>query len=890
MQHPVHEMNIPQLCSGEPVRTIVFSFDENYAKYFSVILLSLLDHADPDILYDLIVLHDNLSEKTITRLERMVPEGFSLRFFNVGECAGAYFGDLASRAAGPQWTAAVFYDLLVPFIMPEYERVLYCDSDMVFTADPGVLFEMPFEGHPVIAVRDSLKMSAEITPDNAFIQGQLAFLAEYAGISDLSDYFNTGVVMFNIPAIDKDLWLERIRTALSFPVLPTVDQDVLNYVLQGDVCFVPKRFNLQAQMLAHIHGGPLSEEATAYLDASTHPVIIHYASIEKPWLYPDCMLSTCFWHYAERSPYYGEILWNNIRVLRERENLNSAKYHLADVLSHILPGALQKRVDHSRENHSRLYRLEKRLADRESMPTDEPTVFFSLDSGIHPMTERTVRLSVPQGYTIAYTTDGRLPTAADNSDQNSVRIRRKRRGPGFLVRHAGMMTYPEFPSNTVHHARSLPSALVVRAAAVQDGQTGPVQTKVYFPDIDYAARYPGCLVLSVVVDPKDLLDYHTGILTPGALYDAWRKTPEAEEQIAGRQVWLFDTNITQHGKAWERPCLLQIYDGGRSPAAELEAGIRLTGGSSRIEGQKSFNLYFRRKYGSRFLDYGLFEGTPRYRSFRLRAGGNNTTYLKFKDAMLQELASGLCPGTARSRPAVLFLNGEYWGPYLLTEKVTRWMFRDRYGLDVDQIIIVKEEKLDAGRAEDVLLFQELMSFADKDMTDPAVWDAFCRIMDVRSLADYCAVRIYIGDADWQPDSNTILWRTRDRSYNDGKWQMLLFDTGYSSGLYGSVTTAVDTDHFRQALGNHPLFASAMRNEEFRTLFLDALRKTGTDCFGYEKVVRTMDRYLAVWEPLMDDYYKRFGNTRWMWEESLNGTLDFFRRRYDCLLPLVEQYK
>ena len=120
MQHPVHEMNIPRLCSGRPVRTIVFSFDENYAKYFSVILLSLLDHADPDILYDLIVLHDNLSEKTITRLERMVPEGFSLRFFNVGECAGAYFGDLASRAAGPQWTAAVFYDLLIPFIMPEY--------------------------------------------------------------------------------------------------------------------------------------------------------------------------------------------------------------------------------------------------------------------------------------------------------------------------------------------------------------------------------------------------------------------------------------------------------------------------------------------------------------------------------------------------------------------------------------------------------------------------------------------------------------------------------------------------------------------------------------------------------------------------------------------------
>nr|MCR5372234.1 CotH kinase family protein [Solobacterium sp.] len=795
------------------------------------------------------------------------------------------------RASSPQWTAAVFYDLLVPFIMPEYERVLYCDSDMVFTADPGELFEMPFEGHPAIAVRDSLKMSAEIAPDNVFIQNQLAFLAEYAGIRDLSDYFNTGVVMFSIPAIDKDLWLERIRTALSFPVLPTVDQDVLNYVLQGDVRFAPKRFNLQAQMLAHIHGGTLSEEAAAYLDASTCPVIIHYASIEKPWIYPDCMLNTRFWHYAERSPYYGEILWSGIRILREREKLNSAKYQLASVLSHIMPGALRKRAEHTREKHSRLYRLEKRLADCESLPMDESTVFFSLDSGIRSMTERTVGLSVPQGYTIAYTTDGRIPTAADNRNQSAVRIRRKRRGPGFLVRHAGWMTYPEFPSNTVHHDRSLPSALVVRAAAVHGDQTGPVQTRVYFPDLDYTALYPGCLILSIVVDTKDLLDHRTGILTPGALYDAWRKKPEAAEQIAGRQVWLFDTNITQRGKAWERPCLLQIYDGGASPAAELEAGIRVTGGSSRIEGQKSFNIYFRRKYGSRFLDYELFEGTPRYRSFRLRAGGNNTIYLKFKDAMLQELASGLCPGTARTRPAVLFLNGEYWGPYLLTEKITRWMLRDRYSLDADQIIIFKEEKLDAGRAEDVLLFQELMSFADKDMTDPAVWDAFCGIMDVRSLADYCAVRIYIGDADWQPDSNTILWRTRDRSFNNGKWQPLLFDTGYSSGMYrGSTNTAVDTDHFQLALRSHPLFASAMRNEEFRTLFLDALRKAGTECFGYEKAARTMDRYVAVWAPLMDDYYKRFGNTRWMWEESLTDTLDFFRRRYEFLLPLVEQYK
>ena len=48
-------MRIHKLKTEKKVRTIVFSFDDNYAKYFSVVLASLIQYADKNYAYDLIV-------------------------------------------------------------------------------------------------------------------------------------------------------------------------------------------------------------------------------------------------------------------------------------------------------------------------------------------------------------------------------------------------------------------------------------------------------------------------------------------------------------------------------------------------------------------------------------------------------------------------------------------------------------------------------------------------------------------------------------------------------------------------------------------------------------------------------------------------------------------
>ena len=345
----------------EKTRAFVFSFDEKYAKYFSVTLCSLAAHADKDLLYDLIVLYDDLSAQTMEELRGIVPDGFSLRFFNVADTVSAYFGDLRSAVLCDQWDVSTFYDLLVPLIMPGYDRVLYCDSDIVFCEDPGSLFDLPFGGRSLIAVMDLFPLNMAVFRNDEFLKNQGVFLAETLGITDAKDYFNAGVLMFNIPAIDKNGYLEKVRQALRFPVLPTVDQDVLNYVFRGDVTMAPVRFNLQVSIYRHLTEEFDSDEARQYREAALDPAVLHYTTKEKPWRYTDVVFSDRFWKYAERSPFYERILRENIAELSGKTRFRLIRLCAYAVLS-VFPGGKWKQVfRRACRNQERVRSLKRKL-------------------------------------------------------------------------------------------------------------------------------------------------------------------------------------------------------------------------------------------------------------------------------------------------------------------------------------------------------------------------------------------------------------------------------------------------------------------------------------------------------------------------------------------------
>ena len=518
-------------------------------------------------------------------------------------------------------------------------------------------------------------------------------------------------------------------------------------------------------------------------------------------------------------------------------------------------------------------------------PKEPPRPAFSHDAGIYDEDSISVLIQAPEGYTVAYTTNGCTPTLSDNSGQAEVTVTlSNREGGGYIAQHMDQIVVPDDPHGMREDA-ALPQGRILCAALVSpSGEIVSAERRVFFLGEGFLERFPSCLIISIAADPEDLLDYHTGIMATGAIYDRWEKTTVGRLIKQALDYQFYEGNFTQKGKDWERPCQFQIYDNGNRPAVETNAGIRLKGGISRHYAQKSFNVYFKEDYGSPRLEYELFEGAEKYKSISLSAGGNNTIKLKFKDSFLKEMAAERGFTVLSYRMAVLFLNGEYWGPYMVTEKLSDQFFQDRFGTKKNQAVAIKDGEVDVGEVEDIRLYEELAAFARKDLKDPEIYSQFCETVDVQSFAEYCAFRIYIGDADWYWEKNDVLWRSRD-----GKWQFIPYDMEFSSGMYNVKSSAAQTDHFTQILGNHPLLKAALENAEFRKLFLDTIRDIGSVTFASDRVTEALQRWNAAWEPLLEDYFRRFPNEPSQWQAELRQTGQFFKQRYKLLIPKVEAW-
>ena len=509
------------------------------------------------------------------------------------------------------------------------------------------------------------------------------------------------------------------------------------------------------------------------------------------------------------------------------------------------------------------YKPEKVIISVNSMISVVTKFFFNFSKPkISTLSKEDSNMNTKKGYNIYYTLDGSVPSRFDTKYNKKI-----------ILNKEGKTEDNEFSKATILRAVSI----------APDGVAGPVETRTFFLGDNIYNKYPNIPIFSLVTDPKNLFDNEIGIMN--------------------------ENNINKKGKDWERELFIELFDGKNNPSFSENAGIRIKGSVSRMYPQKSFNIYFRDDYGNKKLKYKLFEDNKdingnvikEYKSFTLRNGGNDTEFLKYKDQWLQQLVRDRNVDTQSGNASIVFLNGEYFGVYNLQEKYSDKYYAEHYDLDKDNIVVIKEDEVEEGKAKDIKLYEELMDYTNKDLSDDKTYNEFLELVDIESMLDYYAIEIYIGNADWgrtKEDKdlhNTQLWRSRnneDSKYGDCKWRWSLYDLEYSSSLYNQVETNYAFNSIDRAINSQPLFASAMKNERFKKDFYERLRDIGSNDFNIEKVKNTLDEYENKWKPLVMEYYKKFGvnesasliyeyprNAEYIRSSSVEGIKNFFENRY-----------
>ena len=143
--------------------------------------------------------------------------------------------------------------------MPDEDRVLYMDCDMVVTDDLSPLGTLPLGDAVVAAV-----------PCPSPYAGELAEMQMLQG-----EYVNAGLLVMNLPVWRAEHLAERCIALLSDPARPlrSEDQSALNMAARGRVLPLPARFNVYSDPAAYDGGSELPAD----------PAVIHYVVGLKPW-------------------------------------------------------------------------------------------------------------------------------------------------------------------------------------------------------------------------------------------------------------------------------------------------------------------------------------------------------------------------------------------------------------------------------------------------------------------------------------------------------------------------------------------------------------------------------------------------------------------------------
>ena len=559
----------------------------------------------------------------------------------------------------------------------------------------------------------------------------------------------------------------------------------------------------------------------------------------------------------------------------------------------------------------------------------EQVVSFSLESGYYS-SPFDLSLTSKDGNKVYYTMDGCNPVVGSASTieyTNPIRIESNKGKEPILTTSSNTRKFSENQFAFTPDKNILDRATIIRAMSVDaEGTCSPISTRTYFVGNDIMSQYNNCAVISLVTDPDNLLNDTSGIYVNGDKYATTRD--------------INDANYMQQGEEWERPAYMEFFDGSNVASVSQGVGIRIHGGYSRRNLQKSLNIYFREDYdyGTKNLSgfelikdtYSVYDNdtgaihkvTDKYKNIMLRNGGNDSDFTKFQDAFIQKMVSDKAFTTQGSRPCILYLNGEFWGLYNLTEKYSDKYLEEKFDVDNNNVIVYKDMEIDEGESLDPVgaALQELLDLGNLDMNDPANYQKFKDIVDLQSFIEYYATEIYINNNDWfsgtnneTPHNNIEFWKVADPSaealrggannpYADGKWRYMLYDTEWSMGLYGSAQAGAAYDSIKyHAIGEpdpsdpndarrteangDPVFTAVFKNEGFRKDFTNALLDVRNWNFEYSRCAKVLDEYTSVYTPLMDSNKKRWnvGNVSGRVSEIKN----FLSQRPNYILSILE---
>ena len=271
---------------------VVFCFDENLVTQVQAAAASLLDSRSPGEHFEIHCVCTKAAENVQEPLEQVIKRRDSDSTLVMHCTENPYENAYQVRDI----SAGTYLRLALPGLLPETDKILYMDADVLVRKSLAPLWETPMEKMALAAVKGAVNLS-----DKWGWNCGRPYWHQLSGMK--GGYINAGVTLLHLAEVRKRgldaRWHELTKERFYYQ-----DQDILNITCQGAIAYLPPKYN----RLAYLEDKDFGQFVTEGIytqeeerEALRSPAVIHYAG-DKPWKRYDTNLGSLWWDYVNAQP------------------------------------------------------------------------------------------------------------------------------------------------------------------------------------------------------------------------------------------------------------------------------------------------------------------------------------------------------------------------------------------------------------------------------------------------------------------------------------------------------------------------------------------------------------------------------------------------------------
>lgn len=292
--------------SSSGIIHVACCFDAHMEIPFLVVADSIKRHLAGDRKVLLHAFHVDPITHDRTISDALVSDTFELRFVPTQHF---YEGTTSQKHV----TSTATCRFLLPELLPDVDRLIYLDVDVIVLRDLGELYDTDLANCALGAVVDHALVGLfplkgwrlQTETKNWLVQD---YFRDIVGLSDWTAYFNSGVLLMDLERFREDRvaqiakeFMERTRSTRFF-----IDQDALNHVVDGAFARLDPRWNVHAIRRVEEFRG--ADEHLSRVGSLWHsdPWILHYCGPGKPWdpHGESTLWDSRFWFEAAQGPIF----------------------------------------------------------------------------------------------------------------------------------------------------------------------------------------------------------------------------------------------------------------------------------------------------------------------------------------------------------------------------------------------------------------------------------------------------------------------------------------------------------------------------------------------------------------------------------------------------------